>query len=393
MVQDTQTGTTCWIVTERSPFYVACGGQVNDQGSIIVHNQKAAITDLKKMGDAIAFQVQLPTAVRVGDAITLEVDKQARLATMKNHTATHLLQAALLQVVGKNVKQSGSLVAPDYLRFDFTHYENLSPEQVAHVEDLVNAKIMENIPVSVTHTTLKDATGQGVIAFFGEKYNPEKVRVIKIPGFSAELCGGTHVRATGDIGCFKITEVSSLSAGNRRIVAVTGPQAVKVFQETYNTVKQLTQLTKAPAAELLEFVTKQKDSLKGAQHQVAKLRHDVFVASMPHWLAQVTRVGTVPFGYIQLEDATAQELKEFGLALERAQSGFYFVVSTTVDRLNFFATVGSKFVDTVSLPDLAKHLQEFKLKGGATAVTLQGGGPLVAGNLKDIIIQWLQKQV
>lgn len=392
LVNEGQAGKNYWIITERSPFYVACGGQVNDQGFVIIHNQKVAITDLKKIDGAIAFQATLPVAARVGDKITLQVDRQERLATMKNHTATHLLQAALIQVIGKSVKQSGSLVAPDYLRFDFTHYENLSPEQITQVEDLVNAKIMENIPVSITHTTLKDATSQGVIAFFGEKYNPEQVRVIKIPGFSAELCGGTHVRATGDIGCFKITESSSLSAGNRRIVAVTGPQAVKVFQETFTTVKQLTQLTKAQATELIDFVNKQKDTLKSAQHQVSKLRHEVFIASMPHWLAQVSVIGTVPFGYIQLEDATAHELKEFGLALERAQSGFYFVVSMSADRMNFFATLGSRFVDTVSLPNLAKHLQEFKLKGGATAITLQGGGPLIAENLKDILTKWLAAQ-
>ena len=184
---------------------------------------------------------------------------------MKNHTATHLLQAALIEVLGKHVRQSGSVVTPDYLRFDFTHHETLSPKDIALVEDIVNKKITENIPVIVSSTTLEEAARRGVIAIFGEKYNPELVRVIEVPGFSAELCGGTHVHATGDIGCFKITEVSALSSGNRRIVALTGPAAIELFQQTFSAMKTLGQEFKVPIEQVVDAVKKQKEQLREAQ--------------------------------------------------------------------------------------------------------------------------------
>ena len=271
-VQSVDPGTQAYIITDKSPFFVECGGQVSDQGFICKDNKEMSLRALKKINTAIAALIEPTVKLNVGDVVTLEVDSQTRLNTMKNHTATHLLQAALINLLGKQVRQSGSVVEPDYLRFDFTYHENLTPEQIAIVEDSVNQKIMENIPVTVEQTTLKDATSRGVIAIFGEKYNPEKVRMVEVPGFSAELCGGTHVHATGDIGCFKITEVAALSAGNRRIVAVTGPAAVALFQQSYNTVKTLGQEYKVPTDQVLEALKKQKEHLKEAQQSLKELK-------------------------------------------------------------------------------------------------------------------------
>ena len=191
---------------------------------------------------------------------------------MKNHTATHLLQAALQIVLGSHVKQSGSLVTPDYLRFDFTHHMPLTPEEIIRIEDIVNHKIMENITLSITNSTYKAAVEAGVIAFFGEKYNPDNVRVVQIPGISAELCGGTHVRATGDIGSFKITENIALSAGNRRIVALTGPKALELFQQDFSLIKKLSQELKVPGEQLVKTVEIQKNDLQESLRAIKQLK-------------------------------------------------------------------------------------------------------------------------
>ena len=196
-VQTVPAGTHVYVITDVSPFFVECGGQISDQGSIQVGDKKAPLRGLKKIGTAIAAFIEAPSALAVGDSVHLEVDSATRINTMKNHTATHLLQAALIELLGKQVRQSGSVVTPEYLRFDFTYHENLTPEQIKIVEDRVNKKIQENIPVEVSYTSLKEATNKGVIAIFGEKYQPEKVRVVDVPGFSAELCGGTHVSCYG----------------------------------------------------------------------------------------------------------------------------------------------------------------------------------------------------
>ena len=241
-----------WIITEESPFYVECGGQVNDQGAVTINNIVYNVVDLQKVGDmynpAIAIKIKRAQEsgarapeIKLGDSAHAIVNAQARANTVKNHTATHLLQAALIQILGPQVKQAGSLVNEKYLRFDFSHHEALTPEQVIAVEDLVNQKIQEDIHTKIFNTSLDDAKSKGVIAFFGEKYNPENVRVVQVPGFSAELCGGTHASSTGIIGCFKITSDIALAAGTRRMVAITGPEALKLFQQTFTTVKKLSE--------------------------------------------------------------------------------------------------------------------------------------------------------
>jgi len=380
---------TCWFITPRSPLYVECGGQISDMAYMRVDDVTLPITAIKKIGNAIAFEAKTSSEIKKGSPVTLIVDRDARTNTMKNHTATHLLQAALLQVVGKTVKQAGSLVTPDYLRFDFTHHENLMPEQIKAVEDLVNQKIMENIKLDVAQTTLKDATARGVIAFFGEKYNPDKVRVVAIPGFSAELCGGTHVRATGDIGVFKITEVTALSAGSRRIVALTGPAAVAEFQQDFTTVKKLSQEFKVQPAELVAAIAKQREALKDAQTASAKLKQQMYKLMVPQWLAQAEMVGTMPYGYITLEDASASELRDVAQSLLHIKPGLYVLVAPAEDRFSYMVVASSEFAQTVRLKELANKLKEFGLKGGATDVAIQGGGSAVPAQLKDFVRNWI----
>ena len=190
------TDTGAWIITHESPFYVECGGQVNDTGHVVINGYVYDVVDLRKTGEtfapAIAIKIRprdaaaakyLPS-IKVGDTASSVVDELIRMDTVRNHTATHLLQSALIQVLGPQVKQAGSLVHADYLRFDFSNHEAMTKEQIEQVEDLVNAKIQAAIPTNIFHTTLKDAKEKGIISFFGEKYNPEQVRVVQVPGFS-----------------------------------------------------------------------------------------------------------------------------------------------------------------------------------------------------------------
>lgn len=382
--------TQCWLVASKSPFYVEKGGQVSDQGWIVFPNGTTApIQELKWLGNAIAINIVAPTNIAIGDTMTQQVDETLRLQTMKNHTATHLLQSALIQLLGKQIKQAGSLVAPDYLRFDFTYHENLSPAQIRQIEDMVNQKIQENIPVQTEITTYKDAVARGVIAFFGEKYNPESVRMVHVPEFSAELCGGTHVCRTGDIGVFKITEVTALSAGQRRIVAITGPKAVQTLQECFAIVKHVAQEFKVKFHEVPLAVEKQQEQLKHLQAQIQQLKKEQIKNALPQWLAQVQEINQVPFLCLQLQDYDAQQLKDIAQQLQARKSGFYFLLSNTDDRSLFYAIVAEQFKH-LPLKDLATWLQQkYNLKGGIKQNQMQGGGPRIDVDLAGLIRTWM----
>jgi len=394
LVQSVEAGQKCLIIPAQSPFYVECGGQISDQGNIVFGKQYSVSLDgLKKIDNAIAIEVVAPISVSLGDEINQVVNKDARLNTMKNHTATHLLQAALVELLGKQVKQAGSLVVPDYLRFDFTYHENLTAEQIKAVEDVVNKKIQENIPLNIKTTTYKDAVNAGVIAFFGDKYNPDNVRVVTVPGFSAELCGGTHVVATGDIGCFKITEVTALSAGQRRLVAVTGPKAVEIFQQSFSLVKNLTQEYKVRSDELLDSLSKQREQLKNAQSEIRKLKSALMKTEIPALLHKVTLVGRIPLFFGSFHDQSNEELKELATALAQKKPGLYFLISSDAHTSSLYAQLSSEFVSLISMADLAAWLKEHAgLRCGGKGQTLQGGGPVVGLSFEADLKKWLLAQ-
>lgn len=391
-VEEIAPGEKCWLITQKSPFYIECGGQISDEGWVVVQDIKIPLLGLKKMGQAIAVELKTPVSIIRGDTVTLQVDQDKRRTTMKNHTATHLLQAALIAVLGKQVKQSGSLVTPDYLRFDFTYHENLTPEQIKQVEDIVNQKIMENIPTRIAQTTYKDAVGRGVIAFFGEKYNPEKVRVVEVPGFSAELCGGTHVAATGDIGCFKITEVSALSAGNRRMVALTGPKAIELFQQSFGIIKNLSQEFKVKAEDIVAAIAKQREQLKDTQTQVKQLRNTLLQQQLPTLLALVKEVHAVPFGFIMLPNQDPVLLRDIAQQLMRAKPAFYFIVVPGTGRSNFIAQIPQSLEARVDMKKFAAWLKEQDITGGGSATQLQGSGKEIGKDFQKNIETWLAQQ-
>jgi len=388
-VDKVSAGSECYIITEESPFYVECGGQVSDQGYIKVGDKQAKLIALKKINNAIAALIQAPVDLSVGSKVVLLVDSPTRINTMKNHTATHLLQAALIEVLGKGVRQSGSVVEPDYLRFDFTSLENLSNDQIRLVEDLVNKKIMEDIPVKIEQSTLKEATGKGVIAFFGEKYNPEKVRVVQVPGFSAELCGGTHVNSTGEIGVFKITEVYALSAGNRRIVALTGPKALEVYQNLFNDAKTLSQEFKVPQEQIVDAIKKQREQLKAANDEIKNLRKELYGSKIQEWATKAKTIKAMPFLFLELHDMP--DIEQVSEMLLKNKPGFYFVVNKNQDSSSFMAIVSKDFINKFKIKEFGEWLRTQGAQGGGKDNVLRGKLSKMPSDFETSIIQWLEQ--
>jgi alanyl-tRNA synthetase len=232
-----------FLVLERTPFYLESGGQVSDTGSIVneATGASADVTALVRLspGGPRAHRVTVARgSLKPRDLVTAAVNDESRDATRRNHTATHLLHAALRQVLGTHVKQAGSLVAPDRLRFDFVHFSALTRDELDRIERIVNEQVYRNSPVQTEVRSTEEAMASGAMALFGEKYG-ENVRVVSVPGFSMELCGGTHVRATGDIGPFVVTQESGVAAGVRRIEAVTGGGAVAWYQQQRGALDRL----------------------------------------------------------------------------------------------------------------------------------------------------------
>ena len=387
-----------WVSTEESPFYAESGGQVGDKCWMTINNHTYEVKTLKKVGGgsdpAIVAQLKFEKGkdVKVGDTVKCAVDFYMRKNIMKNHTATHLLQAALVQVFGQQVKQAGSLVSDDYLRFDFTHQEGLTAGQIEQVEQIVNQKVQENLEVKTFTTTLSEAKESGVTAFFGEKYNPECVRVVQVTGFSAELCGGTHVKNTGEIGCVKIISEVSLATGTRRLTAVSGPKAVELFQNNYETVKALCEQFKIKPEQVVDVVQKQAEQYRAALIEIKQLKKLAWKSQVGQWQADVKTVGSVPFLFLSFEGMGNDDLKQMCMEIEKKSPGFYFLISKNDERTNFLGFVSKSIEKSVDLKKLSATLKETcNLRGGGKPTLIQGGGVDVTCDIEKVVVSWLKK--
>jgi alanyl-tRNA synthetase len=264
-----------YVALNRTPFYLESGGQVSDTGQLVARPDGAAVVDgITRIASGLprAHHVHVTSGhLRVGDTVRAEVDARLRDATRRNHTATHLLHAALRQVLGSHVKQAGSLVAPDRLRFDFVHFQPVTREEIARIETIVNEQIYRNAPVTTEVRSTDEAIASGAMALFGEKYG-DKVRVVSIPGFSVELCGGTHVSATGDIGFFMITSESGVAAGVRRIEALTGAGAVEYAQGLRSTLAEAVASLSVPQDKAVDAIEKLQAEGKRLAREVTQLK-------------------------------------------------------------------------------------------------------------------------
>ncbi|MBM17539.1 MAG: alanine--tRNA ligase [Epsilonproteobacteria bacterium] len=394
LVNTVSKGQECWLIPDKTPFYVECGGQVNDEGSVTIAGVATKLLDLKNLDDAILIKIKAPCDINLGQDISMQVDEYWRKHTMKNHTATHLLQAALQQIFGKQVKQAGSVVTRDYLRFDYTYHQPLTNEEIKQVEDLVNQKIWQNIPVEVRNTTYKQAVQDGVIAFFGDKYNPDDVRAIIIGDYSKELCGGTHVSATGDIGIFKIVEEVALAAGQRRIVAYTGGKALQEYQQDFSIVKQLGQDLKIKSDQIIDVVAQLQDQIRDLHKHIKNLKKEQWKQQLPTWLDKVTKVNGISYLALELDGYSVQDFREIAHSLQQKKPGFYFFIQNEGKKSTFLATVDKSVSTQVDMKKFKIDLQEkCSLRGGGNATTLQGGGPNVDSNCITFIKNWLQTNI
>jgi alanyl-tRNA synthetase len=283
-VSEIAEGRTGYVALPRTPFYVEAGGQVSDQGRLYgADGSEAIVTRMIRYapGRPRLHMVDVTKgAFRPDQIISAEVQDEVRDATRRNHTATHLLHAALRQVLGGHVKQAGSLVAPDRLRFDFVHFAPLTPQQFIESERIVNEQIRVNTPVQTEVRSTEEAIAAGAMALFGEKYG-DRVRVVSIPGFSLELCGGTHVRATGDIGFFLITEESGIAAGVRRIEALTGAGAVDRAQQLRSSLQSVLSALNATPEHAAEAVQRLQADAKRMGREIEQLKMKLALGSKP----------------------------------------------------------------------------------------------------------------
>ena len=389
----------CWIVAEKTPFYVECGGQTGDIGTVVFSDNKKAchtvnVLGLKKDDCAILIKIKAPIVVNVSDFLEMQVDEHSRKNTMKNHTATHLLQSALQQLFGSQVKQAGSDVTQDYLRFDFTYHQSLNVEQIKNIEDLVNQKILENIPVVIKKTTYKQAIDNGVIAFFGDKYNPDDVRSIIISDYSKELCGGTHVSSTGDIGIFKIIEEVALAAGSRRIIAYTGQKALVEFQQDFNVVKKLCQNLKIKKEQVFESVQNMQSKIKDLNKELQLLKKDQIVQQIPKWLLALKNIKDIDYLFLSVSGYEIEELREIAQLLNNKKPGFYFLLQHDGNKSCFVAMIDKKLSEKIDMKKVQILLQEScGLRGGGNKTMLQGSGIDIVSNCDNVIQDFLKNNI
>jgi alanyl-tRNA synthetase len=356
------------IVLAKTPFYAESGGQVGDTGLLLSPDtrERVAIVEgvYKPTPNAIVHRIHVLKPIRVGDKLIGAVDRPARGATMRNHTATHLLHAALRQVLGSHVKQAGSVVEPGRLRFDFTHYAPLTDDELREVERIVNQQIVANAEVVTDLMDLDQALATGAMALFGEKYG-ETVRVVSIPGFSRELCGGTHVRRTGDIGLFKIVYEGSISAGVRRMEALTGEAALQRFQQASAQVAKASELLRSPEATVVNQIEKVLEQQRILERQVEQLKAQIAHGQVDKLTGRVLKGVTVLAE--KVEGLDSKQLRTMADTL-RNKSGSAVIVIASVKDSNV------AIVSTVS-KDLTGKVQAGKLVGEvAKAVGGKGGG-------------------
>ncbi len=306
------------LVLDRTPFYAESGGQVGDTGELAVNSHKIRVLDTQKEGSLIFHRTEaLPPEL---DApLTARVDEEKRIRTAKHHSATHLLHAALRKVLGPHVQQQGSLVEPGRLRFDFSHFEKVSPSELKDIELLINSKIQENIQREIQEDVpLEEALSRGAMALFGEKYG-EKVRVVIFdPEFSIELCGGTHVGATGEIGVFKFVSEGAIASGIRRVEAIVGMDATQLIQKAFSSLESIrTKLNLAPEIPPEEEIAKLLEETKKLEKQLQKIRFESLLTKARAAISAPKDAGTFKLAVATFDNVEANTLRELAQAVRR----------------------------------------------------------------------------
>jgi alanyl-tRNA synthetase len=384
-VESAQPGEEVEVYTEFSPFYAESGGQVGDQGWMKAPGLKATVRDTKSpLPGLVAHWTKIETgSLQVGDEIQLQVNPETRDPTRLNHTATHLLHAALRKVLGEHVKQAGSLVAPHRLRFDFSHIKPMTPQEIQKVEDLVNEKIRSDLEVEKNIIPYDEAMESGAMALFGEKYG-EKVRVLKIADFSTELCGGTHVDRTGEIGAFKIIGESSVAAGVRRIEALTGADTLQYTRQLEEKLQTIAKQLKASPEEVMDRVKRQSEQLKKAQQEITQLKAKLASGGSQGGsdpLEQVQEIEGIKVLALRRDIDDVKSLRDLSDQLiQKLGSGVSILGSASNGKATLIVRVSKDLTKKFHAGNIVKELAaEVGGKGGGRPDMAQAGGPNVGG--------------
>ncbi|MEO0002352.1 MAG: hypothetical protein RLZZ22_44 [Pseudomonadota bacterium] len=375
-VAELKSGQTGVVVLESTPFYAESGGQVGDQGTLTSGSARFAVGDtLKIKADVFGHHGQLETGtLAVGDHVEALVDADLRFATVRNHSATHLMHKALREVLGAHVQQKGSLVTPERTRFDFAHNVPVTDAEIRQIEAIVNAEILANAAAQARVMDIESAQQTGAMMLFGEKYG-ETVRVLDI-GSSRELCGGTHVQRTGDIGLFKVVAESGVAAGVRRIEAVTGVNALAYLQSLESTVAEAAAAFKAPVAELTHRIAQSQDQIKALEKEIAALKGKLASAQGDELLAQAVDVKGLKVLAAVLSGADAKTLRDTMDKLkDKLKTAAIVLAAVDGGKVQLAAGVTSDSTGRVKAGELVNFVaQQVGGKGGGKADMAMAGG-------------------
>ncbi len=360
-----------------TPFYAESGGQIGDTGVLSTSKGLFLVSDTQKSGKAIVHIGRVQNGkLAKGDAVTARVDGKRRAAIVLNHSATHLMHAALRKVLGEHVQQKGSLVAPDRLRFDFSHYEPVTVVQLQQIEDIVNEQIRRNTPADIKHMSYDDAVASGAIALFGEKYEDE-VRVLDFgDGFSVELCGGTHVSSSGDIGVFKITSEGGVAAGIRRIEAVTGEGAMRWIDANQQSLDQAAGLLKSPRDQVAGKVEQLLRRVKSLEKELAAAKQQLLTGGTADVTEGVTEVDGIKVLATRMDGADAKTLRDaVDRFKDKLQSAVVVLGSVENGKVRLAAGVTKNNTDRIRAGDVIKPVAEqVGGQGGGRPDFAQAGG-------------------
>ena len=392
-VQSIKAGDAAVIVLDNTPFYAESGGQVGDQGELRNESVRFGVEDTFKIqADVFGHQGEvLEGELKVGDAINALVDVQHRTDTMRNHSATHILHKALREVLGDHVQQKGSLVDASKTRFDFTHNAPITAEQIRRIEDIVNAEILANTATSGKVMSLDDAQKTGAMMLFGEKYG-EEVRVLEI-GTSKELCGGTHVARTGDIGSLKIVSEGGVAAGIRRVEAVTGKHALNFLQGLEDRMNEAAWILKTHPGDLVNRVSQLQESLRQAERELEKVNSKLAASQGDELATQAIDINGMKVLAARLDGADAQILRETMDALKaKLKTAAIVLASVQGDKVSLIAGVTADSIAKIKAGDLVNFVaQQVGGKGGGKPEMAMAGGtdPSKLGTALAAVKDWV----
>lgn len=396
-VDTIQSGESAVIILDQTPFYAEMGGQVGDSGLISTEICNFAVNDTQKYGQVFGHIGQLTSgSLSIGDKVTATVDATRRVAITANHSATHLLHSALREVLGDHVAQKGSLVSENILRFDFSQPEAISKSQLEEIERIVNRKIRENIQVTIETMDIESAKKKGAMALFGEKYG-DVVRVVGMTEFSIELCGGTHVQRTGDIGLFKLVSEGAVAAGIRRVEAVTAETAIEWLHNQQKVLQQSAEFLKADSNSLVEKIQQLQDKAKRTEKELQQLKDKLAAQAGSELVKQANKINGVNVVVQKLENVEVKSLRTMVDDLKNQLESAIVVFGTVADeKVNLIVGVTKDLSSKVNAGELVGAMaQQVGGKGGGRADMAMAGGsePQNLDNALKFAEEWIQAKL